>query len=602
MGEKTIRIGCASGFWGDSYMAAPQLVKSGRLDYLVFDYLAEITMSIMARARARSAEAGYATDFVTVTLRGLLRDIAAQGIKVVSNAGGVNPLACGRAIEALIAEAGLDLKVAVVMGDDLLDRAEDFRARGLREMFSGDVMPERLMSMNAYLGARPIAEALAAGADIVVTGRVVDSAVTLGPCLHEFGWSDADYDRLACGSLAGHILECGAQATGGLFTDWRQSENWANIGYPIAEVSADGSFVTTKPEGTGGLVTPATVAEQMLYEIGDPQAYLLPDVACDFSQVRMESCGPDRVRVSGAKGLPPTDSYKVSATFQDGHRVGLYHTLIGPDAAAKARKTAEAILERCRAMFRDQNLPDFSDTSVEVLGAEDSYGANARPLATREVVLKIAARHPETRALETLVREATSAVTSMAPGTTGMGGNRPKVSPVVRLFSCLVPKAEVQARVIMNGDVRSVAVPAQGGFDPAAIERVPPGPERRPEGASHIVPLLALAHGRSGDKGNDANVGIIARKPDYLPYIRAALSEAAVADYFAQLWDGSYSRPAEHPVTRYEVPGIDGLNFLLKSALRGGGIASLRNDPQGKALAQMLLDFPVPVPEGLALH
>jgi hypothetical protein len=589
--SKTIRIGGASGFWGDSMMAAPQLLAGGKLDYLVFDYLAEITMSIMARARAQNSNDGYATDFVSATMRQCLPEIARQKVKVISNAGGVNPLACAAALEALIAQLGLNLKVATVTGDDVMPLIADLRERGVTEMFSGAAMPAGFMSANAYLGAFPIGRALDHGADIVITGRGVDSAVTLGVCIHAFGWKDSDYDRLAGGSLAGHIIECGAQVTGGLFTDWQLCEGWENIGYPIAEVSADGSFTVGKPEGTGGIVLPATVAEQMVYEIGDPQAYILPDVVCDFSQVRIERAGDNLVRVTNAKGAPPTDTYKVSATYQDGFRVGLYLTIAGIDADSKARKTADAILKRCRAMLRMRNMADFTETNVELIGAESGYGANRRVGALREVILKLAAKHDDPKALAMLLREATSSGTSMSPGTTGMGGNRPKPSPVVRLFSFLLPKSALSPRVHMGGETWDVPIATGTSFDPTKLAR-PEGPLAETQSHTSEVPLVALAWGRSGDKGNNANIGILAREPDYLPYIRAALTEDAVAQYFAHFLEGS--------VTRYDLPGVNGVNFALENILGGGGMASLRNDPQGKTYAQMLLDFPVPVPDAIA--
>lgn len=587
-GKKTIRIGGATGFWGDTSMGAQQLVRDGNVDYLVFDYLAEITMSIMARARAKNPEQGYALDFVTGVLRGILPEVARQGIKIISNAGGVNPVSCGRATQALVDEMGLKLKVAVVTGDDILDRAEAMRKAGVGEMFNGSAMPPKLMSMNAYLGAPGIAAALDRGADIVITGRCVDSAVTLGACIHEFGWKLDDYDRLSAGSLAGHILECGAQATGGIHTDWHLSPDWDNIGFPIAEVSPDGSFVLSKPENTGGIVSFGTVAEQMLYEIGDPQAYLLPDVSCDFSAVKIEPMGKDRVRVSSAKGLPPTDSYKTSATYEEGYRVGIYHTIGGIDAALKAEKTGEAIFKRCSRIFREMNMPDFMETSIEVLGAEASYGPHSRARGAREVVLKMAAKHENQKALEMLVRESSSAATGMAAGTGGMSGNRPKTSPVVRLFSCLTPKREIQVEVHMGNEKIPVDVPDKGGFSAGAITRAAASANPAPASGMTEVPLVALAYGRSGDKGNHSNIGVIARKPEYLPYIRSALSEEKVAQYFAHILQGK--------VHRYDVPGIHGLNFLLEDILGGGGPASLRNDPQGKAFAQMLLDYPVRVP------
>ena len=325
MPGKTIRVGGASGFWGDASLSTPQLLGAGNIDYIVYDYLAEITMSILARARAKSPDAGFAGDFVFAALKGSLKDIARQRIKVISNAGGVNPKACADAVRTLAGDLDLDLKVAVVEGDDLMARRDEIAGAGHVEMFSGAPCPEpdSIASINAYLGAFPIAEALAQGADIVITGRCVDSAVTLGACIHEFGWSADDLDALAGGSLAGHILECGPQACGGNFTDWElAADGIENIGYPVAEIAADGSFAVGKPEGTGGLVSVGTVAEQMLYEIGDPQAYVLPDVVCDFSDVTIAQTGEDRVEVSGARGRPAPSTYKVCMTHQDGFRGG----------------------------------------------------------------------------------------------------------------------------------------------------------------------------------------------------------------------------------------------------------------------------------------
>ena len=329
--DRVVRIGGASAFWGDSAFAAPMLLKAP-LDYLVFDYLAETTMAIMAKMKEKRPESGYALDFVDITMRQIAPQLESTGVKVIANAGGINPLACKAALDKVLGELGVNLKVGVVLGDDLQAHADTLRAAGVAEMYSGATLPDQLTSINAYLGARPIAALLDRGCDIVLTGRVVDSAVTLGACMHEFGWRDDEYDRLAGASLAGHIIECGAQATGGLFTDWQLAcDTWHNIGYPIVEMEADGAFTVTKPEGTGGLVTVGTVAEQLVYEIGDPGAYHLPDVACDFTAVTIVQeqssggggsggGGTDRVRVSNARGQPPTSEYKATATYFDGWR------------------------------------------------------------------------------------------------------------------------------------------------------------------------------------------------------------------------------------------------------------------------------------------
>ncbi len=598
MGDKIVKIGGAAGYWGDSSEGAAQLVKSGGVDYLVFDYLAEVTMSILAKAKSRSEDAGYATDFVTGILQPLIKDIAAQGIRVVANAGGVNLKACQKAIQRVTEEAGVALKIAIVEGDNLLEREAELRASGVKEMFSDEPFPEKIASINAYLGAFPIAQALAEGADIVITGRVVDSAVTLGPLIHEFGWSADDYDRLAAGTLAGHLIECGCQVTGGNFTDWQLScDGWDNMGYPIAECAEDGTFVITKPESTGGLVSVHTVGEQMLYEIGDPQAYIVPDAVCDFSQVTLVDQGDDRVLVSGAKGYPPTDTYKVCATFPDGYRATFTQTITGFEAEAKARAMGQAILKRSSRLFAERGWPDFRKTRIDLLGANALWNPRQfeRQAPSSEVVLKMSVHHDLAQAVDLFTREAMGSALSSTTGRCAAGApGRPKVSPVVRLYSFLLDKRSVSVEVDVNGVRHSCAPPFTGSttFTPDMKIPVSAVPAATPEpGYAKMVPLLTLAVARSGDKGDNANIGVIARKAEYLPYLRAALTPQRVADWFSHVLQGN--------VTRYDLPGIGAMNFVLENALGEGGVASLNVDVQGKTYAQQLLAISVEMPGNL---
>lgn len=595
---KVVRIGGAGGFLGDSSVAAPQLLKGGRLDYMMLDYLAEATMSILGQIKRERPDEGFARDFTEWVWKDNLAAFKAQGVKIVTNAGGLNPHACRARMEQLAAAAGLSFRIAVVVGDDL---SGDLSAiDGMTEIYTGAPFPpkDRILTANAYLGGRPIAEALAAGAEVVITGRVVDSALVLGPLMHEFGWGEEDWDLLSAGSLAGHVVECGAQATGGLFTDWEDVPDWGHIGYPIIECHADGSFVVTKPEGTGGLVSPAAVAEQILYEVGDPQAYLLPDVACDFTEVKVEAVGEHRVRVTGAKGYPPSGAYKVCVTWADGFRFIGAMPVVGRDAVAKAKKQAEAVLDRVGDMLRERNLAPLRDSRVEILGAEASYGANASAAAqsVREVVTRVGAEHEDERALRLLTREWQSPTTSMSVGTTGWFGGAPSISPVARVFSVLLPREALPATVDLGGETRTVthAAPATP-FSAVMVTRPEPPAEPAAEGALVEVPLIDLAWARSGDKGDAFNVGVIARRPEYLPWIRAALSEAAVKAWFAHEFEGATAPQ----VIRYDLPGMNAINLHCIQALGGGQFASLRLDALAKGKAQQLLDMPVKVPAAL---
>jgi hypothetical protein len=587
---ESVRIGGASGAWGDSPRAIPQLLREP-LDYLMMDYLAEVSMSLLARARMKAPDGGFPPDFLAY-LKDFLPELKRRGIRVVSNAGGVNPRGCKAALQAICRELQVDLNIAAVTGDDVMPLTDDLRQDGIREAVSGEPLPPRLLTANAYLGALPIKAALDVGADIVITGRCADSALALGILMHEFEWTADQYDLLAAGSLVGHVLECGAQGVGGLHTDWEKVPNWENIGYPIAECHADGTFVLTKPANSGGLVIPGAVAEQVLYEIGDPAAYVLPDVVADFSQVRLVQAGEHRVRVSGARGRGPTANYKVSATYRDGYRAVATVSIVGPDAAAKAERTGQALIARARLAFQEKGLPDFTATHIEALGAEASYGAASRTRKSREVLLRLVAAHTDAKCLDLFARELGSVGISFAPGITGIYTGRPKPAPLIRLYTFFIDKARLAPPTLWVGP-EDLEIRVEVPHPPAQSARseVAPAPAvvAAPfHGDTVTVPLIRLAYARSGDKGDSSNIAIIARRPEFVDILRREVTAARMAEHFRHLVDG--------PVERFEAPGLQAFNFLMQSALGGGGMASLRIDPQGKAYAPMALEMEVAVP------
>lgn len=585
MSRDQVRIGCWAGAWGDTTHAARQLLREDPPDYLVADYLAEVTMALLARVRAKDPGAGFVPDALTV-LEPLLPEIVAGRTRVITNAGALNPAALGDALAAAAATAGLSLSIAVIEGDDL---SGDHPALACATPATD--IPSAPMTANAYLGARPVALALDAGAQIVITGRCVDSALVLGPLMHEFGWTAADSDLLSAGSLVGHILECGPQATGGLMTDFETVEGWEDMGSPVAECRRDGSAVITKVAGTGGVVSVAGVGEQIVYEIGDPGAYLLPDVVCDWTGVRLAQEGPDRVHVSGARGTTAPPFYKVTATSHAGYRLVTTVMFGGYRAGEKARRVGEAILRRADRLLAEAGMEALQERSIEVIGSGDTYGPAARDDGAREVVLKLAARDPRRPALELLAREIAPAALSMAPGMTGLFGGRPRVAPAIAVTSLLVDRAAVPVTMTVLGSPPVRVEPSPGAPVGSSAQVLPTGSAAGPESAV-TVPLRTIAYGRSGDKGNHANIGLIARRPELLPTLREQVTPARVAAFFAHY--------APTAVRAWELPGLGALNFLLEEVLGGqGGTTSLRYDPQGKSYASMLMDLPVTLPAGL---
>ena len=596
---KNIRIGGAGGYWGDSAQAPRQLVLGGDIDYLVFDYLAEVTMSILVRAKQKDPAAGYAGDFITGVMKPLLSQIKERGIKVIANAGGVNVKACAQALATLAREAGIDIKIGTVCGDDLLGQMDELRKEPICEMFSGARLPENLSSANAYLGAFPIACALDEGADIVITGRCVDSAVTLGPLIHEFGWKAEDFDLLAAGTLAGHIIECGAQASGGNFTDWRDvADGWDNMGYPIAEVASDGIIVISKPDNTGGLISRLSVGEQILYEIGDPENYIMADVVCDFSQISLQQTGENQVRISGAIGKAPTSTYKVSATYQDGYRANATTLISGFDAVEKGQYFGDALIKRTRRLFQRHHMVDYHDYAIHLVGASarpDEIVFENAP-NPGEIVVEICVRHMDLKALELFSKETTGVALSMATGRGSIGNTgRPKVSPVIAQFAFLVDKSKIRQCVKLDGvNVHFSAKKVTYSSASSSSHDVFPQEANgwKDEADLFEIQLIDIAVARSGDKGNNANIGVMARDLELAQTLNLALKRKQVEKWFSAQLKGE--------VLRYELPGFGALNFVLVNCLGGGGTSSVHLDVLAKTYAQQLLAMPIFVPRHIA--
>ena len=606
MVERIVRIANAGGYWGDDPYALRRQVQGPlALDYISIDYLAEVTMSILQKQKLKDAKAGYARDFIT-QIEPLLKELLRKRIKVITNAGGVNPRACAEAL-AIVAQAqGLELRIAVVEGDDLVPRMDELRSLGVdfRNLETGESFEpyaDKLLSGNAYFGAGVVAAALQGDPDIVLCGRVTDTGITLGPLIHAFGWAVDDWDRLASGIVAGHLIECGAQATGGNFTDWPKVPSFADMGYPILECAADGSFVLTKHPGSGGLVTCQTAREQLLYEMGDPRGYLTPDVIADFSTIRLEQEGPDRVRVSGVRGRPPTDLLKVSLALADGYKASGAIILSGPDARAKASAFARIFWERCSNELGKSGLAPLEHTCTEAIGDDVTHRGLTPEHVPVEILLRLSARSAQKPSLEVFRKLLPALILSGPPGVAVTGG-APSISEVVSYWPALIPRDTAQPRVQLleergAGELKPVLStgPIQWA-SPTGVagSATPPSDPWSPVSAAGPmirVPLLRIAHARSGDKGDTANIGLIGRSAECYAWMREHILAIQVKRWFRTLCQGQ--------VERYLVPNLWALNFLLEESLGGGGTRSLFLDAQGKTLSQALLRCEVEIPAGL---
>ncbi|MES2744812.1 MAG: acyclic terpene utilization AtuA family protein [Bdellovibrionota bacterium] len=593
--KKTISIGNAGGYWGDDPNALERQVFGGRLDYISMDFLAEITMSILQKQRSSDSEAGYARDFLPM-LKRVLPKLMADGTTIITNAGGVNPQACAQAIAKLASDLGLSPKIAIVYGDDILPDLDRLQASGIKfdNMEDGSKfapVADRIQAANIYFGAAPVVEALKWKPNIVITGRVTDTGITIAPMIHEFGWSLSDWTRLAHGIVAGHIIECGSQSTGGNFTDWEKVESFDNIGYPIVEVSEDGSFVVTKHKGSGGLVSVDTVREQLFYEMGSPTAYITPDVVADFSSIKLEQAGPDRVKVFGIRGFEPTPLYKVSMAYEDGFKATGSIMISGPNA----RKKAEAFSK----IFWNRATGPFEETLTEYVGYDSCHRSLVHKEDGNEILLRLGARAKDEKDLRLFGKMIPSLILSGPPGVAVIGGV-PKAAKVMSYWPALMPKSAVNPKIALfekgeltaEADVKTTPV---GNFQPNELDAqvaTKPSQSIRDALKEHDQPtsrlLRDIALARSGDKGDTANIGVLARSQEAYDFLDKYLTAARVKDWFQELCTGK--------VTRYSLPGMKGFNFLLEESLGGGGTRTLRIDAQGKTFAQALLAQKVQIP------
>lgn len=587
--KQKIRIGNAGGYWGDDLSAFRRQLEGGPLDYITMDFLAEITMSILQKQRQRNPQLGYAGDFVTQVSESL-KLIADSGTTVITNAGGINPIGLGRKLAEIVKSAGQDLKIGVVSGDDILPDIDSLMASGesFANMETGEPLGEkksRLTSANVYFGAEGVVRALAAGCRIVVTGRVTDTGITLAPMMHEFGWKPDDWDRIASGIVAGHIIECGAQASGGNITDWQRVKSFHNIGYPIIEMHDDGTFIVTKHPGTGGMVSEATVKEQLVYEMGDPAMYISPDGIARFDSIQLRQEKKDRVRVFGIKGLPAPTHLKVSMSHDDGWKASGELLLSGPNADKKAKAFAELFWRRLGH--------SYEETRTELIGSGSIWPAPLGQTAPHETLLRFGVRDQSEQKVDAFGKLLPSLILSGPSGVAVTAGGRPKPSPVVAYWPTLIAREKCTAVVTVIG--------AHG----ESTERIPLGrhdaaPPTRPlsgktagkrtafQGRLVRTTLRSIAYARSGDKGDTCNIGLLARSGEAYDWLRIHLKATVVKRFFKGITKGE--------VIRYELDNLQGLNFLLEETLGGGGTRSLMLDPQGKTLSQALLQLEISVP------
>ncbi len=593
-----IRIGNAGGFWGDDLDAFRRQLEGGDLDYISIDFLAEITMSILKKQHLKNPEAGYVTDFVNQVIDHA-ELIRRKGTRILTNAGGINPISCAKAIAAALKKKNIAFRIAVVEGDDIYERLpgiypDKAEFRNLESGVSFEEIKGSVRSANAYLGIAPLVKALQSGAEIVIAGRVTDTAITMAPAAFEFGWKLDDWDKLASALVAGHIIECGAQSSGGNFTDWHKVSRWDNMGYPVVEIYPDATFAVTKHLNTGGLVSVDTVKEQLVYEMGDPASYISPDCIADFLSIRLEHDVPNRVRISGVKGKPSTSSYKVSMSYSDGYRSSASIIISGYEALEKARMFADIFWKRLGIEFEKKN--------AEFVGYDACHHELAKVITPNEILLRLSAYDHDPSKLDLFSKAIAPLILSGPPGVAVTGG-RPSVQEVLTYFPTLIPKDAVSVVVKTIGPDGNITaaydIPSVTGFEADQFDtnissdrqlKQPESRNQKPE-TGITVPYRQICLARSGDKGDMVNLGVIARSPEIYLWLKDNLTAIRIREMFKSLCKGN--------VTRYELDNLGALNFLLEQSLDGGGTKSLMIDAQGKTFASALLNQEVAIPENL---
>ncbi len=587
-----IRIANAGGFWGDDLGVLRRQLEGGEVDYISSDFLAEVTMSILRKQQLKNEAMGYVGDFV-----GQIVDVAelmkAKKVRMLTNAGGINPLACARKILSELKKKGVDFKITVVIGDNIIDRIDEFYPEKamFTDMETGDdfaQIKDNIQSANVYLGVPPLLKALESGSDLILAGRVTDTSITMAPMIYELGWDLGDWDKLAAGLVAGHIIECGAQASGGNFTDWQKVKKWDNFGYPIVEMNRDGSFEVYKHENTGGLISRDTIREQLVYEMGDPKHYISPDVVADFSQIVLKELAPNRVLVQNAKGHPSTHFLKVSMAYEDGYKAVSSIVISGGRVLNKAREFEKIFWQRLNTKYKK--------TNTEYIGYNACHQDLVEDIDPNEILLRFSVYDDDLEKIKAFSTSIAPLILSGPPGVAVIGG-RARGQQVMTYWPTLIPKTLIQSRVQVldfEGEIQESyeidsVLGNEANYKPEETQSQKPELDEYAQMEMSEVALRSVCMARSGDKGDTFNIGVLARSEDIYNYLKVKLDSEVVKTMFTGICKGK--------VKRFELDNLLALNFLLEESLDGGGTKSLMIDAQGKTMASALLNQTFSIPK-----